>query len=188
MDSTDQCPFAAMREPRRLAWALLSRAARGPSKPVWRLIERLGVEDAATALATGTVGDEVDRGVLARADPDRAAADLVVHYAGGGRLITPDAPEWLRAHLPALHAPEWGPEHFVGPVALWASGTGRVSEIAEDAVAVTGTPRATGYGSQVSTAIVTDVTPPAVWRLRPPAAPGSTPVRSPPPARLGRRR
>ncbi|WP_280498890.1 hypothetical protein [Nocardia farcinica] len=56
---------------------------------MWQLIDRLGVEDAATALATGTAEAEVDPGVVARANADRAAAELVVHYAGGGRLITP---------------------------------------------------------------------------------------------------
>ncbi|MGW4325897.1 DNA-processing protein DprA [Nocardia sp. NPDC004573] len=158
MYSTDPCPFGAVREPRRLAWALLSRAARGPSKPVWQLIDRLGVEDAATALATGTAKAEVDPGVVARANADRAAAELVVHYAGGGRLITPDDPEWPSSHLAALHAPGWGPEYFVGPLALWVSGTARLPEIAEDAVAVAGTPRPTGYGIEVTTAIVAQVT------------------------------
>lgn len=158
MNGTDHCPFGAVGEPRRLAWALLSRAARGPSKTVWQLIDRLGVEDAATALATGTAGAEMDPGVLARANPDRAAAELVVHYAGGGRLITPDDPEWPSAHLAALHAPHWGPEHFVGPLALWVSGNPRLSDIAEDAVAVAGTPHPSDYGTEVTTAIVTDVT------------------------------
>ncbi|WP_040713628.1 MULTISPECIES: DNA-processing protein DprA [Nocardia] len=156
MNTIDHRPSVAVRDPRRLAWALLSRAARGPSKPVWELIDRLGVEDAAHALATGAA--EVEPGVLARADPDRAAADLVVHYAGGGRLITPDDTEWPSAHLAALHAPEWGGEHFVGPVALWVSGTAALSPIVEDAVAVAGTPRPSGYGIEVTTAIVTEVT------------------------------
>ncbi|WP_063047856.1 DNA-processing protein DprA [Nocardia pseudovaccinii] len=158
MTITDHCAFAAVREPRRLAWALLSRAARGPSKSVWRLIDRLGVEDAASVLSTGTATDGVDPGVLARANPDRAAADLVVHYASGGRLITPDDADWPTAHLAALHTPEWGPEHFVGPLALWVSGTAGLPEIAEDAVAVAGTPRPSAYGIEVTTAIVAEVT------------------------------
>uniref|UniRef100_UPI002456F205 DNA-processing protein DprA n=1 Tax=Nocardia gipuzkoensis TaxID=2749991 RepID=UPI002456F205 len=51
-----------------------------------------------------------------------------------------------------------GPGHFVGPLALWVSGTPRLSEIAEDAVAVAGTPRPSDYGIEVTAAIVADVT------------------------------
>ncbi|SNY74199.1 DNA recombination-mediator protein A [Nocardia amikacinitolerans] len=47
---------------------------------------------------------------------------------------------------------------LVGPVALWVSGRGRLPEIADDAVAVIGTARPSGYGSEVTAAIVTDAT------------------------------
>ncbi|MGN2638811.1 hypothetical protein ACTD5D_22110 [Nocardia takedensis] len=74
MPNTDLCPFAAVTDPRRLAWALLPPAARGPSKTFWHLVDELGVEQAATVLSTGAVTGEVDPAVLARSDPDRAAA------------------------------------------------------------------------------------------------------------------
>ncbi|MBF6341283.1 DNA-processing protein DprA [Nocardia abscessus] len=129
--------------PRRLAWALLSVAARGPADALWQLVATHGVTDTAAMLARkNAVG--VDRSILQRAAAGHAARLLASHYAAGGRLVTPDDDEWPADMLPP--GPVADPDsEFVAPLALWVRGAPSLREVADSAIAVVGTALATDY-------------------------------------------
>ncbi|MEV0297112.1 DNA-processing protein DprA [Nocardia sp. NPDC050710] len=122
-------------DPRRLAWALLSLAADGPSNPLWHLIATYGVTAAAAAVAE-KLATGIDRRVLARAKPGQIARLVSAHYAADSRLLTPDDPEWPTDLLPPR--PAAADTDFVAPLALWVRGQPSLREIAARSVAVVG--------------------------------------------------
>ncbi|MFG1795816.1 DNA-processing protein DprA [Nocardia sp. NPDC049149] len=132
------------------AWALLSRAACGPCRPVQELIAKLGVEEAAAAVVAGDVPVAVDRQVLERGSSfEVAARDLDDLYRLGGRLITPDDDEWPADRLLAFNA-AYTDREFVAPVALWARGPCSLRTATDRAVAVIGTRASTEYGDRAA--------------------------------------
>ena len=91
---------------RRLrAWAFLARVAEPPSAGIGRLVDDVGVEEAAAAIRSRSVPTS-HRGVLrstaARCDTDSAAADLATVDRLGGRLITADDDEWPGWAAPSI--------------------------------------------------------------------------------------
>ncbi|GAA1901844.1 DNA-processing protein DprA [Williamsia serinedens] len=141
---------------RRLhAWAYLSRVAEPPAAGVARLVEELGVEEAAAAIRTRVV-PPAHRGVLrstaARCETDCAADDLVTIDRLGGRLVTPDDDEWPGWALHALDtadtAARGGP-----PLALWVRGPAHLADLADGAVAVVGSRAATAYGTRMASTV-----------------------------------
>ncbi|WP_433574846.1 DNA-processing protein DprA [Nocardia brasiliensis] len=146
--SPDLVPIS---DARRLAWAVLSRAACGPSHGLWRLVDELGVEDAAAAVEAGDVAVAVAADVLERGDRELAARDLQALIDSGGRLVTPEDQEWPAARLSTLHScPFTDARAGVAPLALWVRGSASLSTIARAPVAaILGHRSATGYGDCV---------------------------------------
>ncbi|MEH3157323.1 MAG: DNA-processing protein DprA [Gordonia paraffinivorans] len=141
---------------RRLrAWAFLARVAEPPSAGIGRLVDDVGVEEAAAAIRSRSVPTS-HRGVLrstaARCDTDSAAADLATVDRLGGRLITADDDEWPGWALHALQtadtAARGGP-----PLALWVRGPARLDDVADAAVAVVGSRAATAYGTRMASTV-----------------------------------
>ncbi|QBS44935.1 DNA-processing protein DprA [Nocardia sp. CS682] len=142
---------------RRRAWALLSRAASGPSRPIQALITQLGVEQAADAVVAGDVPVAVDRRVLERGSSfDAAARDLDRLHQLGGRLITPDDDEWPAYLLHMFRSTCDDPE-FVAPVGLWARGPVSLHVATDRAIAVVGARASTEYGNHVATEVARDL-------------------------------
>lgn len=151
-------------DPRTRAWAYLSRVAEGAHAPLQELIGALGPEHAAEVLRSGTHGPRLPRalsdGVEARRMLDRSAQDLEILARRGGRLITPDSLEWPGWRMRHFAAPAARngrrPVDHAAPVALWAVGTARLTDI-DRAVAVVGTRAASGYGEHVTAEIAGDL-------------------------------
>ncbi|MBF6339809.1 DNA-protecting protein DprA [Nocardia abscessus] len=137
-------PAAAHGPSRRLAWAVIARAALTAAPVVRELMRTLEVEEAAARLVTGQAGPvDLPRDLRggAERDLDRAAAL-------GVRLVTRDDPEWPGpAGLADLDAPG-----VTGgsPVALWMRGTPRHSPLSQFTVAVVGSRAASDYGVHVT--------------------------------------
>ncbi|MFF0494382.1 DNA-processing protein DprA [Nocardia sp. NPDC004068] len=137
---------------RKTAWAVLSRAARGPSAPLRRLVAAEGVEAAAEAVLAGDVPVAVDRHVLERADLSSARRGLEIAERIGARLATPDDDEWPTASFaafPVVTSPALGAEP-VAPLALWVRGTPSLRSVVERAIAVVGARACSEYGEGVA--------------------------------------
>lgn len=77
------------------AWAYLSRVVEPPSRELSAYVADVGPVEAATRIKTGRLEDEkLQRITEARRDIDCAAADLEALARLGGRLVTPDDPDW----------------------------------------------------------------------------------------------
>ncbi|MGZ8179966.1 DNA-processing protein DprA [Williamsia sp. SKLECPSW1] len=141
---------------RRLrAWAYLSRVAEPPSAALGRLVDDIGVEEAARAVRARSVPPAhsgVLRSTAARCETDSAADDLRTLDRLAGRLLTPDDDEWPGWALHALQtadtASRGGP-----PLALWVRGPARLADIADAAVAVVGSRAATSYGTRMASVV-----------------------------------
>ncbi|CAM4041457.1 DNA-processing protein DprA [Nocardia ninae] len=142
---------------RRRAWALLSRAAWGPCRPLLRLIAEVSVEQAAAAVAAGDVPIAIDRRVLERGSSfDATARDLERLDRLGGRLITPDDDEWPTDLLRAFDT-GCDDAEFVAPVALWARGPLSLRAATGQAMAVIGARASTYYGDRVTRELTTEL-------------------------------
>jgi DNA processing protein len=86
----------------RSAWAYLSRVAEAPSAPLAALVRSVGAVEAAERVRRGAVDAELDRVTSARREVDSAAADLDRIGRLGGRLLTPDDPDWPLAPFAQL--------------------------------------------------------------------------------------
>ena len=146
--------MSSAEDPRRLAWAYLSRVAQGPHRALADYAEKAGPEETCAAVAGGELGDRL----LVRSHIDTAAADLEVITSLGGRLVTPDDEEW----------PVWQLLSFDGagmsdgadqcaPLALWVLGGTPLTELLERAVAIVGTRAASAYGEHVTAEIAGDL-------------------------------
>jgi DNA processing protein len=140
---------AAFDDPAWPAWAYLSRVAEPPCPELAALVQCVGPVEAADRVRRGLVTDDLVRRTAARREIDRAAADLELLARHGGRLITPDCPEWPLIAFSAFGGV--GPRpRSAPPMVLWALGPARLDEVAQRAAAVVGTRAATGYGEQVA--------------------------------------
>lgn len=139
----------AIDDPRRRAWAYLSRVAEPPCPELAALVQRLGPVDAAEAVRRGLVDGDVARQTAARRELDCAATDLDALARRGGRLITPDDDEWPLLALAGFAGiptrPRGGP-----PLVLWALGPARLGEVTQRAAAVVGTRACTAYGEHIA--------------------------------------
>jgi DNA processing protein len=140
---------AAFDDPAWPAWAYLSRVAEPPCPELAALVQLVGPMEAADRVRRGLVDDELARRTAARRQTDRAATDLELLARRGGRLITPDCPEWPTTAFAAFGGlgarPRGAP-----PLVLWALGPARLDEVAQRAAALVGTRAATAYGEQVA--------------------------------------
>ncbi|RJO77698.1 DNA-processing protein DprA [Nocardia panacis] len=134
---------------RRLAWAVLSRAACGPSRELHELVAKVGVEAAAESVLTGDTPIAPDPRVIRYTDARR---DLEIIARAGGKFVTPDDPEWpfelfsIFDRLPrGLRSPT-----CVAPLGLWVRGSLSLRRASERAVAVIGSRAATEYGQRVA--------------------------------------
>ena len=127
------------------ARAYLSRVAEPPAPALGALVEAVGPVDAARLVREGAahgphaLPPAVAAETAARRGTDRAAADLALLAARGGRLIVPEDPEWPAAALAGLGVAA-GPDGTVGlegapvrdglavPLALWACGPRRLDD------------------------------------------------------------
>lgn len=140
---------AAIDDPTARAWAYLSRVAEPPCPPLAVLVQCVGPVEAAERVRRGLVSDELGRRTAARRDIDRAAADLEVLARRGGRLLTPDCPEWPTTVFSAF-AGVGGRPQGAPPLVLWALGPVGLDEVTPRAAALVGTRAATTYGELVA--------------------------------------
>lgn len=136
---------------RRLAWVYLSRAVEGPCPPLSALIARVGVMEAARAVRECDLPDSLRGPTEGRRGIDRAERDLEVMARIGGRVITPDDPEWPDWRLLGLAQldPLRDADGAV-PLVLWARGPLSLQQDTEQALAVVGARCSTGYGELVT--------------------------------------
>ena len=149
------------------ARAYLSRVAEPPAPALGALVEEIGPVDTAQLVREGTVHGPhalppaVAAETAARRGTDRAAADLALLAARGGRLIVPEDPEWPGAALAGLGVAA-GPDGTVGlegapvrdglavPLALWACGPRRLDDAPRRWVGMVGARAASEYGLWVA--------------------------------------
>ena len=145
---------------RRQAWAYLSRVFEGPSRELTNLLNN-GRDPEAIALGIrrreSWLGDILAR-THTRYQDDRAKADLTTMAAIGGRLVTPDDPEWPAEPLDAafrfaasgksdtLRSYQ---EDAVPPHALWVRGS-NLRQLCAQAVSIVGSRAASNYGSHAA--------------------------------------
>ncbi|MFI9410125.1 DNA-processing protein DprA [Nocardia gamkensis] len=129
---------------RRLAWAILARAALTAAPVARELLRTLEVEEAAHRLTTGRdAAADLPRDLQGLAARDLDRADAL-----GVRLLTRDDAEWPgNAGLSDLDAPGISGG---SPVALWVRGTPRLIPLSRFTVAVVGARAASNYGVRVT--------------------------------------
>jgi DNA protecting protein dprA len=145
---------------RRQAWAYLSRVFEGPSRELTNLLNNRRDPE---AIARGIrrreswLGDILAR-THTRYQDDRAKADLATMATIGGRLVTPDDPEWPAEPLDAafrfaasgksdtLRSYQ---EDAVPPHALWVRGS-NLRQLCAQAVSIVGSRAASNYGSHAA--------------------------------------
>jgi len=137
-------------DPATRAWAYLSRVAEPPCAELAALVRRVGPVEAAERVRRGLVDEDVARHTAARREVDRAAADLELLAARGGRLVTPDTDEWPLLAFAAFAGAPAAKARAGPPMVLWALGPARLDEVSERAAAVVGTRASTAYGEQVT--------------------------------------
>ncbi|WP_099025531.1 DNA-processing protein DprA [Mycolicibacterium palauense] len=136
---------------RREAWAYLARVAEPPCPQLAAFVAAEGPEDAARRIRADDVPEPLGPLVQARRHIDRADRDLEILDRRGGRLITPDDPEWPHLAFRAFVAGESPPKPGrYPPMVLWACGPARLDEIAERSAAIVGTRAATSYGEHMA--------------------------------------
>ncbi len=141
-------------DPRRLAWAYLSRVAQGPHRPLAEFASKAGPQEARAAVLGGALGERLH----VRSHIDTAAVDLDLAASLGGRLVTPDDEEWPMWRFLAFDGagmPEGSDQ--CAPVALWVLGRTPVCELVERAVSIVGTRAASAYGEHVTAEIAGDL-------------------------------
>lgn len=138
-------------EERQLAWAYLSRVVLGPCPALTALIDSVGVCEAARAVRERALPPVLRAATERRRELDTAARDLEIIRDGGGRLVTPDDPEWPAWRMLGLAqlTPGRDPDGAV-PLVFWVRGGRDLGELTERAVAVVGARCSTGYGDRVT--------------------------------------
>ncbi len=143
---------------RRLAWVYLSRVVQGPCAPLSALIESVGVVEAARAVRECALPEPLRGPTAQRRQIDVAARDLETIERIGGRVVTPDDPEWPAWRMLGLAQLEPGRDRDGAvPLVLWARGPRSLLESSERAIAVVGARCSTGYGNRVTGEIAGDL-------------------------------
>lgn len=143
---------------RQLAWAYLSRVVLGPCPALTALIESVGVVEAARAVRERELPQVLHAATAARRAEDRAGRDLETIGALGGRLVTPDDPEWPAWRMLGLSQlpPGRDPDGAV-PLVFWARGARDLAELTERSLAVVGARCSTGYGDRAAGSLAGDL-------------------------------
>ncbi|MDE1668336.1 DNA-processing protein DprA [Nocardia gipuzkoensis] len=143
---------------RRLAWVYLSRVVQGPCAPLSALIESVGVVEAARAVRECALPEPLRGPTAQRREVDVAARDLETIERIGGRVVTPDDPEWPAWRMLGFAQVEPGRDRDGAvPLVLWVRGPRSLLESSERAVAVVGARCSTGYGNRVTGEIAGDL-------------------------------
>ncbi|MBF6296523.1 DNA-protecting protein DprA [Nocardia amamiensis] len=151
-------PASGDPDARRLAWVYLSRVVQGPCAPLSALIDAIGVEEAARAVRECALPEPLRGPTAQRRGIDIARRDLEVIERIGGRVVTPDDPEWPAWRMLGLAQLEPGRDRDGAvPLMLWARGPRSLLESSERAVAVVGSRCSTGYGNRVTSEIAGDL-------------------------------
>ncbi|WP_158889057.1 DNA-processing protein DprA [Amycolatopsis anabasis] len=135
----------------RVARAFLLRVAEPPAPFLARFVAEVGPVDAARLVHHGECPARVREETQSRRHLDLAERDLAEADRYGARLVIPEDPEWPSAQLSAMvDADAHGMSHLAPPLALWVQGARRLDDLARNAVAMTGSRAATGYGEHVA--------------------------------------
>jgi DNA processing protein len=130
------------------AWAYLSRVVEPPSRELASYVAAVGPVEAAERIRRGAEQpDGLARLTEARRDIDCATDDLEVLARLGGRLVTPDDPDWpLLAFTSFAGTPACDRPAGHAPLVLWVIGEDSLAGVAERSCSVVGTRAATSYG------------------------------------------
>ncbi|HJP73092.1 MAG TPA: DNA-processing protein DprA [Pseudonocardiaceae bacterium] len=135
----------------RLARAYLLRAAEPPAPALNAFIAQVGAITAAQLIRDGTAPPAVLDATNARRGIELAEDDLAAAAKAGARLLIPEDDEWPTWPFTALDLANARGVRWAGhPIALWARGTGRLSDLTDRAVAIVGARAATGYGDHTA--------------------------------------
>lgn len=143
---------------RLLARVYLSRVLQGPCAALSALIEQVGVVEAARAVRECDLPGSLRGPTERRRGIDRAERDLEIMDGLGGRVVTPEDPEWPAwrmlglGQLDATRDPG-----ATAPLVLWVRGPLSLLTSSEQALAVVGARCSTGYGEQVTAEITGDL-------------------------------
>ncbi|WP_406239758.1 DNA-processing protein DprA [Nocardia sp. NBC_01009] len=141
-----------------MAWAYLSRVVQGPCAALSALIESVGVVEAAHAVRGCALPESLRAPTEQRRGIDSAAKDLDLMCRIGGRLVTPDDPEWPAWRMLGLSQLDPGRDRDGAvPLALWVRGPRSLLESSERALALVGARCSSGYGDRVTGEIVGDL-------------------------------
>ncbi|WP_327121127.1 DNA-processing protein DprA [Nocardia sp. NBC_01730] len=151
-------PASGEADARRLAWVYLSRVVQGPCAPLSALIDSAGVVEAARAVRECALPESLRGPTAQRREIDVAARDLESIERIGGRVVTPDDPEWPAWRMLGLGQLEPGRDRDGAvPLVLWVRGPRSLLESSERALAVVGARCSTGYGNRVTGEIAGDL-------------------------------
>lgn len=143
-------------EERLRAWAYLSRVVEGPCTALIEQIDACGPIEVAAQVWNNDVSAELEARTRARRAHDAADHDLATLRRLGGRLVTPDSPEWP-AWRTATFSNDCEQPDGARPVALWVLGALALTRVEEQSVAIVGTRAASGYGEHVAAEISADL-------------------------------
>jgi DNA processing protein len=129
------------------AWAYLSRVVEPPSCELAAFVAAVGPVEAADRIKRGDDVAGLGRLTAARRDIDCAASDLEILARLGGRLVTPDDPDWpLLAFTSFKGRPVCDRPAGQAPMVLWVIGEDSLADVAERSCSIVGTRAATSYG------------------------------------------
>ncbi|MBH0775376.1 DNA-processing protein DprA [Nocardia bovistercoris] len=144
-------------EDRRAAWVYLSRVVLGPCAPLSALIESVGVVEAARAVRECELPEALRGPTVQRREIDCVESDLEAVWRCGGRVVTPDDPEWPAWRMLGFTTLPRPDPDGAAPLVLWVRGPGSLADLTERAVAVVGARCSTGYGDRVTGEIAGDL-------------------------------
>nr|WP_206037609.1 DNA-processing protein DprA [Rhodococcus sp. HNM0569] len=133
----------------------MSKVLQGPNRALADLVAERGPVETAEVIRRGALNGELGTRLTVRAHLDSAERDLEMIAAAGGRLVSPDDPEWPAWQLlpfGRLDGADTAP-----PIALWVLGRRPLDELVERSVALVGTRAASAYGEQVTAEIAGDL-------------------------------
>ncbi|MFI6210887.1 DNA-processing protein DprA [Nocardia brasiliensis] len=141
-----------------MAWVYLSRVVGGPCAALSALIESVGVVEAARAVRECVLPESLRGPTEQRRGTDSAARDLEWMTRIGGRVVTPDDPEWPSWRLLGLAQLEAARDRDSAvPLVLWVRGPRSLRQASERALAVVGARCSTGYGNHATAEIVDEL-------------------------------
>ncbi len=143
---------------RRLAWVYLSGVVAGPCAALSALIAQVGVVEAARAVRECELPQSLRGPTERRRGTYCAEKDLDTITRLGGRVVTPDDPEWPAWRMLGLSQLDPGRDADAAvPLVLWARGPLSLVASTEQALAVVGARCSSGYGERVTGELVSDL-------------------------------